>query len=159
MTVAGAYKLTFFLSNIRSCNDTPNFPFIFHGQSLWRSHSSDKAPLAQMFPRFHRSAEPNPQRYTRSYARLRSLPHPVPLRFRFHSHSCFQSLCARYVFPVHRSVPLENRVSVNVIKWLGNMKSHHFPVSGHGIFSVARLRESCKISHWFFHRCDILQLF
>ena len=31
--------------------------------------------------------------------------------------------------------------------------------SGHGIFSVARLREFCKISHWFFHRCDILQLF
>ena len=31
MTVAGADKLTFFLSNIRSCNDTPNFPFIFHG--------------------------------------------------------------------------------------------------------------------------------
>ena len=144
--VAGSFKFTFFLSYIRSCNDSSHAPFILH-----RDLSCDLTTPVQICQIKCLFISTNLQ-----YRIRRGIDNHCTC-FNFFFPKFFNDLCSALTTVSNHFFPTTffqfcdqfrwKSMFGKGFKWFFCINSHHFPVSGHRIFSVTRLFQPGNFSN------------
>ena len=156
MSVTCTLELTFFLSNIRSCNNTSDFPLIFH-----RNITCDLTAAVKLIQSECLLISTDLQ-----YRICRCIDDHMTccnlffckfiknLRATGTLVSDYLMSCSLFQF-VNQF--LRKSRLCKCLKWLRDMKSHHLPVSGHRILSGTCFFQERIVSHRSFYRCHLFQ--
>ena len=145
VTVCGADELSFFLSDVRSCNDTADFPLVFHGQltgnlavMIQRLQSHRLLVAADLQYGIRRGIDDQFSVFDLALCQLiEDLRSARRLITDDLSAGSFFQLVDQFF---RKSVVGERN------ERLCRVNSHHLPVAGHGVFSVARLVQSSGVT-------------
>ena len=156
MSVTCTLELTFFLSNIRSCNNTSDFPLIFH-----RNITCDLTAAVKLIQSECLLISTDLQ-----YRICRCIDDHMTccnlffckfiknLRATGTLVSDYLMSCSLFQF-VNQF--LRKSRLCKCLKWLRDMKSHHLPVSGHRILSGTCFFQERIVSHRSFYRCHLFE--
>ena len=154
MTVAGTFKFAFFLSNIRSCNDSSNSPFV-----LQCNLSGDLAAAIQILK-------------IKCFLVSTDLKYGIRRCIDDHC-TCIDLFFAKFLNDLSTAGTLISNYTFTTaflkfrdqfwrescvckgFKWFFCLDSHHLPVSGHSILTVAGFTQTSIASDRIFHACHI----
>ena len=160
MAIAGSFKLALFLSNIWSCNDSADPPLIFHSQ----------------FPGNFTAAI--------QIGKIKRLFISTDLQYRICRCVNDHSTCIDFFFPkffnnfcTTGTLITNHTLAASLLQFLDQflwksclcksnkrflrINSHHFPMTGHRIFSITGLTDSHVTTDWFlytFHHAAFMQV-
>ena len=151
MSVGSSFKLSFFSTDIWSCNNTSYLPLILHCKL-----SCNLTTAIQ----FIKSKCVFISTYLQHWI-CRCIYNHMPCRNLFLS-QFIKNGCSTCTLIANNNMSCSLRQLVykllrksmlrKCLKRLSNMKSHHFPMPCHGILSITRLIQICIISKWIIYR-------
>ena len=156
MSVTCTLELTFFLSDIRSCNNTSDFPLIFHRNitcdltaAVKLIQSEGLLISADLQYRICRCIDDHMTCCNLFFCKLVKNLCSAGALVSDHLMSCslFQFI----------NQFLRESCLCKCLERFRNMKPHHLPVSGHRILSGTCLFQERIVSHRFFYRCHLFE--